>query len=106
MCIRDRYEAPTVAAGTAVTIYNMKRNSANVPLSTLKHTPTVTDVGAVALINGRILPGGNSPTTRVGGGIRSGAEWILAPNTQYLMRVVNTSGAAIAANVVLEWYEE
>jgi hypothetical protein len=100
------YEAPTVANGTAVAVYNMKRAASNTPLSTVKHTPTVTNVGAAALVNGRILPGGNSPTTRVGGGIRSGAEWILAPNTQYLMRVVNTSGASIAINVVLEWYEE
>lgn len=101
------YEAPTVSAnGTALTVYNMKRDSLNAPDGLLYHTPTVSATGSVALVNGRILPGGTSPTTRVGGGIRSGAEWILAPDTLYLLRVANTSGGTIAVNVVLEWYEE
>lgn len=98
--------ATTSAAGTAVVAYNMKRDSLNTPEATVTHTPTVTATGTTALINGRILPGGTSPTTRVGGGIRSGAEWILAPETQYLLRVTNTSGGTIAVNVGLEWYEE
>ncbi len=103
------YESPTVTEGnegTAVTAYNMKRSSANEPGATVTHTPTVGDTGSVALINGRILPGGTSPQTRVGGGIRQGVEWILAPTAQYLLRVTNTSGGTIAINVGLEWYEE
>lgn len=101
------YEAPTTSAnGTALTIYNMKRDSLNTPEALFYHTPTVSATGSVALVNGRILPGGTSPTTRVGGGIRSGAEWILAPGTKYLLRVTNTSGGTIAVNVGLEWYEE
>lgn len=100
------YEAPTIANGTAITIYNMKRSSANAPLSTVKHTPTVSATGTTALVNGRILPGGSSPQTRVGGGIRQGVEWVLAPDTAYLLRVTNGSGATIAINVGLEWYEE
>lgn len=100
------YEAPTTSAGTAVTAYNMKRLSANVPLSAVVHTPTVSATGSITLVNGRILPGGTSPTTRVGGGIRSGSEWILKPSTKYMMRVNNSSGGTIAVNVVLEWYEE
>lgn len=101
------FEAPTTSAnGTALTAYNMKRNSANVALSAVSHTPTVTATGSVALVNGRILPGGTSPTTRVGGGIRQGIEWIFAPNTAYLLRINNSSGGAIACNAGLEWYEE
>lgn len=103
------YEAPTIQAagdGTAVTAYNMKRASTNAPTATVFHTPTVTATGTTTLVNGRILPGGTSPTTRVGGGIRSGAEWILKPSTKYLMRANNSSGGAIAINVALEWYEE
>ena len=98
--------ATTSAAGTALTAYNMRRNSLNAPDATVTHTPTVTATGSVALVNGRILPGGTSPTTRVGGGIRSGAEWILLPGTKYLMRITNKSGGTIAINVALEWYEE
>lgn len=103
------YEGPTVGEGdegTALTIYNMKRDSANTPEAAAYHTPTVSATGTVALVNGRILPGGTSPTTRVGGGIRSGSEWILAPGTMYLMRITNTSGGTIAVNMGLEWYEE
>jgi len=100
------YEAAVATAGTALTVYNMNRRSIKAPVATLSHTPTGITTGSVTLVNGRILPGGNSPQTRVGGGIRSGAEWILLPSTKYLMRVTNGSGAAIAINVVLEWYEE
>ena len=100
------FEAPTTSGGTAVAAYNMHRGSPNTPQSAVVHTPTVTDTGSVALVNGRILPGGTSPTTRVGGGIRAGAEWILKSNTKYLLRVNNGSGGTIAINAVLEWYEE
>ncbi len=98
------YEGATTSA--AVAAYNMKRDSLNTPEATVTHTPTVTATGTTALVNGRILPGGTSNQTRVGGGIRSSAEWILAPETQYLLRVTNTSGGTIAINVGLEWYEE
>lgn len=73
------YEAPTITEGnegTALTEYNMKRASSITALSAVYHTPTVGATGTTTLVNGRILPGGNSPQTRVGGGIRSGAEWI------------------------------
>lgn len=100
------FEAPTTSGGTAVAAYNMHRDSPNTPQSAVVHTPTVSDTGSVALVNGRILPGGTSPTTRVGGGIRAGTEWILKPNTKYLLRVNNSSGGTIAINAVLEWYEE
>jgi hypothetical protein len=100
------YEGPTATAGTALTAYNMKRSSLIAPTATVTHTPTNVTAGSVALVNGRILPGGNSPTTRVGGGIRSGIEWILKPSTKYLMRVNNGSGSNTPINIVLEWYEE
>lgn len=101
------YEAPTTsAAGTAVTAYNMKRSSTNTPTAAVTHTPTVSATGTVTLVNGRILPGGTSPTTRVGGGIRANAEWIMKASTKYLMRITNKSGGTIAINAVLEWYEE
>lgn len=100
------FEAPTTSGGTAVPAYNMHRDVATEPQGAVVHTPTVSNTGATALVNGRILPGGSSPTTRVGGGIRTGTEWILKPNTKYLLRVNNGSGATIAINAVLEWYEE
>lgn len=103
------YEDPAIDAeesGTAVAVFNMNRTSENESDAVVTHTPTVTAVGDAPLINGRILPGGTSPTTRVGGGIRQGVEWILAPETAYLLRATNTSGGAIVINIGLEWYEE
>lgn len=101
------WESPTVGSlGTALPVWNMNRTVTTTAASALYHTPSVTATGTITLVNARILPGGTSPTTRVGGGIRSGAEWILAPETAYLMRVTNTSGGSIAVNVVTEWYEE
>lgn len=101
------WESPTVGSlGTALPVWNMNRSVTTTAASALYHTPSVTATGTITLVNARILPGGTSPTTRVGGGIRSGAEWILAPETAYLMRVTNTSGGSIAVNVVTEWYEE
>lgn len=100
------YEAPTASGGTALTIYNMNRTSSNVSEAIATHTPTVSATGSVALINGRVLPGGATNQTRVGGSARTGAEWILKSNTKYLLRITNTSGGTIVINPVIEFYEE
>lgn len=101
------WESPTInTLGTEVTIYNMDRNVTTTAHSQLYHTPSITSTGSVALVNGRLLPGGNSPQTRVGGGIRQNTEWILAPSRNYLLRVTNNSGSAATINTVVEWYEE
>ena len=101
------WESPTFGAlGTAMTPYNMRRSITETSRSQIYHTPTITSTGSVALVDGRLLPGGTSPTTRVGGGIRQGVEWILAPGTYYLLRVRNNSGAAATINTIVEWYEE
>lgn len=100
------YEAPTVAGGTAMAVHNMNRRSANLPGTTIVHTPTVSATGTTVLVNGRLLAGGTSVQTRVGGGVRQNTEWILRPGTKYLLRVTNTSGSAVPINVACEFYEE
>lgn len=100
------WEGPTYASlGTALPAWNMNRTFTNTAGSVIYATPTITSTGVITLVQ-RILPGGNSPTTRVGGGIRQGSEWVLAPGTVYLMRVTNQSGSAVPVNVAAEWYEE
>lgn len=100
------YESVTVTTtGTAVTPYNMNRTYSLTPTVGISQTPTVL-VGSTVLVNGRVLPGGASQQTRVGGGVRQGVEWILKPDTNYLIRATNTSGSAVPINVVTEWYEE
>lgn len=100
------YEAPTLNTnGTSIPVRNMKRSSSNVAGATAFHTPSVGGVGSTALINGRLLPGGTSPTTRIGGSARN-TEWILKPSTSYLLRCTNVSGGTIVINPVIEFYEE
>lgn len=101
------WESPTVGAnGTQMVAYNMRRSITETSHSQIYHTPTISATGSVALVDGRLLPGGTSPQTRVGGGIRQGIEWILAPGQFYLLRVRNSSGSAVTINTVVEWYEE
>lgn len=99
------YEAPNHSGGTPVPVRNMNRNSAHVSGATVFQTPAVVGVGSTPLVNGRLLSGGTAPTSRVGGGVRSGTEWELKPNTEYLMRVNNNSGAGIVISIGVEYYE-
>ena len=101
------YEDTTVVGGTAfgtpITPQNRKRTSANVLLSTFYHTPSVSDVGNE--LTNPFVPGGTGGT-KAGGTIRNGAEWELAPNRIYLLRVYNRSGGAVPIGIGLEVYEE
>lgn len=99
------YEGANIAGGTALTVWNnyRGRGDANPPLSAW-HTPAVTSTGSSALVNGRIVVGGTSPQTRVGGAIRSNSEIIVKPNTEYLLRVTNISGAAVAISIAIGGY--
>lgn len=100
------WEAPTYAGlGTAVPAWNMNRTVTNTATARIYAAPSITATGAITLVQ-RILPGGTSPQTRVGGGLRQGTEWILAPDTVYMMRITNQSGSAVPINVATEWYEE
>lgn len=95
-----------VVGGTPVPVYNMLRSAPAVAgIMAVVHTPTVNNTGTTPIIT-RFVPGGASQQTRIGGGVRTGTEWILKPNQKYLMRLTNVSGASIAISCALEWYEE
>lgn len=99
------YEAATISGGTTLAVYNMNRQDTPGPQPfQMWHTPIVMATGTTALVNGRLLAGGTSPTTRVGTGSRPGLEWILKVSTEYLIRVTNNSGATIVVNVVVNGY--
>jgi hypothetical protein len=99
------YEAPNTSAGTALTVYNMRRSdTTHTSPYTAVHTPTVAGVGTTPLINGRLIAGGTSVPSRVGGETRGATEWILAKNTKYLLRTTNNSGGAIVIHVTIEAY--
>lgn len=99
------YEGSTISAGTTMTARNHNRNSVVTATSILKDTPTVTGVGtqiAQAFLGGGIGVG----QTRSGGERGEVNEWVLKPNTQYLIRFSNASSVANIINVNLTWYEE
>lgn len=100
------YESPNASGGTPLTLYNMNRDSSNTSTVTVAHTPTVVSTGTTAIINGRLIPGGTSAPTRLGGAARENTEWILKPGLKYLLRLTNTSGGTITENAVLQGYEE
>jgi len=97
------YEAPTFTGGAAVSIFNKKRNSSRTTTVTVVVGPTVTNVGT--LLENEFVPGGTGPQA-VGGAGQQRAEWILAPGTKYLFRIINRAGNNQPASLALEWYEE
>lgn len=101
----ELYEGTTVTAGTgaALTAYNKNRSS--LTISTVGVRRGMTIVGAGTLIENEFLPGGTGPLA-VGGASTSRAEWILAPNTVYMVRITNRSGGAQPMSLAAEWYEE
>ena len=92
------------AAGTAMPARNMSRLSTNTALATITHTPTTTLDGAQ--LQNAFLPGGaGGPPSTPGGAARQDTEWVLAPDTNYLLRLTNRSGGAQPASLVVQWYE-
>ena len=96
------YEAPTVnAAGTAVTtIRNRNRiGTPNVPGMVIRTGATFTATGTelaryITIVSARASI--NTDTSK--------AEWILKPETEYLVRL--TTGAASIAMLRMNWYED
>lgn len=104
-CTVYLFEGTTVSNdGTPITPVCQNRVYADGISTTFFHTPTITGDGT-ALINGRLIPGGNSPTTRIGAQARDGAEWLLKPSTNYCLRITNTSGSAAVVNPSMQVYE-
>lgn len=100
------YEAPTTSAnGTAITIVNNNRLSANLPLSAVGYTPTVSVVGTS--IWSKLGAGGTTTPTRtqVQTGVRQDEELILLPNTNYLIRMNNSSTATQTVSLNFDFYE-
>lgn len=105
-CFAYLYEDANISLGTELFIWNMDRNSAHRPDARAYHTPTVTNVGTKALVNGIVIPGGSGPAVaRIGASTRTDAEWELKPNTEYLLRITNDSGGAIDVSMLIEFYE-
>ena len=93
------------AAGTSITAYNLNRSSSSTTDATITHTPTLTADGTQ--INCGFIPGGGifGAGGSNGGPIRSGTEIVLDVNTDYLIRLTNTSGGAQDMSIEVGYYE-
>jgi len=97
------YEGTTTSSdGTALTIFNRNRNSANTSGTTLFYTPSVTADGT-ELPPDYIFGGSKSKAGGGEGGFDS--EYVLKPSTKYLVRITNQSGAAENIIISPTWYE-
>lgn len=100
------YEGTTLNdVGTNLTEVNNKRHGGETATVTATHTPNVNNVGTL-LFNVLIPGGAGVGQARTGSNVRANTEWILAPNTNYLVRGINRAGNAQPMSNVCQWYEE
>lgn len=92
------YAEPTVSAdGTPVSVVNHNQRSTNVPTCSVFDAPTTSANGV--LLDPYIL----GTDKKAGGSERQVNEWVLKPNTYYLILITANS----ASNYVMkiDWYE-
>jgi len=82
-------EAPEASAGSALTIFNNKRNSTTTSGTTIKAGAVVWTSAGTAIETHYI--GANNPASRLGGGTDIREEYILSPSTTYGIRVLNNA---------------
>lgn len=94
-------EAPNASGGTAITSQNNNRNSSTTdPLTAITHTCTYTSSGTVLENH---IAGTNQPATKLGGTAEARNEWLLLPETQYLIYAV-AAAADTKINFVVPYY--
>lgn len=98
------YEGTTFTAnGTAITPINHNRTSSNVATTLAYHTPTVNVIGTQ--LWQEFVPGGSGGASPGAVGHPTSEQVVLAPNTEYLFRLVNRSGVVDYFNLLLSFYE-
>lgn len=90
-------------AGTAVTAFNKNRYSTNTSLSTITHTPTITDYGTSIFKS--FLPGGAGGNAIGGTDGGFGREMILKSGLDYVIKATNRRGQASHVSIMIEWYK-
>lgn len=97
-------ENATVSAnGTSMNTYNHLRSSDETALSKVFYGSTITSGGDVFAKS--LTTGGTSSPSRVGGVSEQREEYVLKPNTAYLVNATNTSGGTIDISVSGSFYE-
>lgn len=90
--------------GTSVTIFNNNENSTNTAQPDVYYTPTVSATGVLLFQDFVVASTGQNP---LGGRLSSRNEWILKPDTDYLVRVQNVGGSGVTSDITLsfDFYE-
>lgn len=98
------FEGTVVSAnGSASTAANRRRESSSTHIVEIFNGATVTDDGD--LLDEHLLVGGTGPAQSIGGASELISEWVFKPNTNYLLRLTNISGASQPSNMHLDFYE-
>jgi len=98
------YENPTLTNdGTALTEFDMNRETANASNVDVFHTPTITAVGTM-IDNGMI--GTSGFLFDSGGSVSPMEDWIFKPSESYLIGANNNDGGAKDIVIQLVWWEE
>ena len=94
------YEGATITSnGTTISSYNRNRNSIKTAKLAVHHTPGVANDGT--LIRSQQLGNGKM----AGGASRGINEFILKPNSNYLLRVTNETNNNNVTSSEFHWYE-
>lgn len=100
------FEGCTVSSnGTSIVATNNNRNSSNVDVHKLYHTPTITNDGST--LSAAFVSGGAGPQASGGqsaGLHRGGAEWLLNTSKKYLFRVTNLTAQTITCDPSFTYY--
>ena len=96
----------TSADGTVTESVNTNQNSSNPPIMIISEGPTVTDGGTSLHLTWAPPTGAGIGNSANGiSNLSSGEEWILKPNSKYLITITNNSGAIIDMSYDILWYE-
>ena len=102
------YEGATLdtpPGGSALTPMNHNRESGVNSATEVLEAPTVTADG-LQIAQGYIGGGTGQGQSRIGTDLLQANEWVLSPDTVYLVRITNGSSADNIIQCNLMWYEE
>ena len=98
------YEEAEYTDGTPLVITNRNYNSTNETAVSQVIAPTVEDNGNLKR-SFRLLGISGQGNTRQGGRLGTEQEYVLKPDTKYLVRIVNNDSVATRITLGSEWYE-
>lgn len=96
-------EAPNASGGTALASNNNNRLTANTDPVVLTHTCTYTSSGTILESHTAGSGTGVPSVSKTGGGTEARNEWLLKPDTFYLVRAI-AKNADTVINIVLPYY--